>query len=487
MGGKGMPILWAAGEQEGWDFLAIDLLGASLDRLYKSIGGPEKTFDLGTVCTIAMQLIARLETMHARGVLHRDIQLGNTVIGRMPNERTLYMIDFGFSKRYIDPRTRRHIPESKAKRDFIGNYWFSSVGVHCRGKVPSRRDDLEAAALMLIHLLTPRGLSWTRDGIPDTDDAHDILKGEKRRARPEDLCPNLPEEFEEFLRYCRSLKFAEQPDYSRWIETFRDLKMDSGYGDSEDFIWPPPAPKKQPSAPVAYRSRLIRGPTVEPDVMKGILDDLKRLDFNQAGEKQFLRDCTNTEAARRDDSTGTKEVIEISSGSEEGESKASRLMKLTDRASSATDNVALGELVRQFIQAMKSNSSRTLTKEASAFLIALHKQLEDPSVFVAPTRTSRQRSDLVHAEDKEPTYVKLGVVARLKSQVGTARSNKDMAAMVTEFNKVTNRSTGRTITKVCGRTTPRAEADGWVTRTASASWMDWRRGLWSCDETLDAL
>jgi len=62
--------------------------------------------------------------MHQRGVLHRDIQLGNCVIGLPPNEKTIYMIDFGFSKRYIDPYTGRHIPDSKLKRDFIGNYWF---------------------------------------------------------------------------------------------------------------------------------------------------------------------------------------------------------------------------------------------------------------------------------------------------------------------------------------------------------------------------
>lgn len=72
--------------------------------------------------------------MHGRGILHRDIQLGNCVIGSPPNEHTIYMIDFGFSKQYIDPTTNRHIPDSKVKRDFIGNYWFSSVNVHCRGK-----------------------------------------------------------------------------------------------------------------------------------------------------------------------------------------------------------------------------------------------------------------------------------------------------------------------------------------------------------------
>lgn len=56
--------------------------------------------------------------------------------------------------------------------------------------------------------------------------------------------------------------------------------------------------------------------------------------------------------------------------------------------------------------------------------------------------------------------MKLGVVARLKNQVETAKSNKEMAAMVAEFSKVTNRSTGRTITKVCWSTKLRANTDG---------------------------
>ena len=74
--------------------------------------------------------------------------------------------------------------------------------------------------------------------------------------------------------------------------------------------------------------------------------------------------------------------------------------------------------------------------------------ISSDKILMVYCRTSRQRSNLVRTEDKEPTHVKLGVVARLKSQVGKARSNKDMAAMVTEFDQVTNRSTGRTITKV---------------------------------------
>ncbi|KAG6830709.1 hypothetical protein H0H92_015185 [Tricholoma furcatifolium] len=431
MGGKGMPTLWASGVQGEWDYLALDLLGSSLDGYYKSNGGPNTPFDLGTTCAIAMQLISRLETMHTRGVLHRDIQLGNSVVGRGTDQRLLYMIDFGFSKRYIDPHTKRHIPDSKAK-------------------LPSRRDDLEAVALLLIHVLTPRGLAWTRDGVPKTDAAHDILKGKKRRARPEDLCRHLPDEFEEFLRYSRSLKFAEQPDYTLWIETFRDLKEEAGYGDSDDFIWPPPKPVEKPHS--AYATRVIRGSAVEPDVMEGILNDLTRMKFDGPGERQVFGDQTNVvekalRRARDDESAASKDVIDISDGSEIGESKATRLAKLTTLISSAADNATLSGLVGQFIEAMKCNSSRAMTKDANRFLEALQKQLEDPSVFLVPARASRQLRSDVRSDDKEPAHVKAGVVARLRLQVGSARNNKDLASMLGEFIKVTNKSTGRTITK----------------------------------------
>ena len=108
-------------------------------------------------------------------------------------------------------------------------------GVAC-----SRRDDLESAALLLIHILTPGGLPWTRNGVPRDELAHDRLKREKRAALPEDLARGLPEEFEELLRYCRCLSFTQQPDYAHWRERFRDLAKDLGYKDIDRFMWPPP-------------------------------------------------------------------------------------------------------------------------------------------------------------------------------------------------------------------------------------------------------
>ncbi|KAF8208867.1 kinase-like domain-containing protein [Mycena galopus ATCC 62051] len=455
-GGEGMPTLWACGVEGAWDYLAIDLLGASLDNLYRKSG--EDTMDLSSVCSIAMQLITRLEFMHSRGILHRDIQLGNCVIGLPPNEKTIYMIDFGFSKRYIDPYTQRHIPDSRAKRDFIGNYWFSSVGVHCRGKVPSRRDDLEAAALMFIHLLTPRGLPWTRNGVPKSDEAHDRLMKAKKAARPEDLCRGLPAEFEEFLRYCRRLQFQECPDYERWREEFRALAVEHGFPESEDFIWPPQKFQTKPHLKTPRRSH-----APAPEDVERILNDLTNLDLGDPvlGDRETVNEAVRQakDAAKDDSSKNSQpmEVIDITSDSDSDVEtippphltpKAYRLAKLTKRASEASDNLILSELVVAFVDLLKSYTSRTLTKEGFAFIDTLYKQLADPSVFVLPQRQVPQRRvSSTDIYEKEPAHVKLGVVARLRREVLEAKSNKALAKMVADFEQVSSNSAGRTITK----------------------------------------
>ena len=70
--------------------------------------------------------------------------------------------------------------------------------------------------------------------------------------------------------------------------------------------------------------------------------------------------------------------------------KAARLGQLAREMAAATDNAALARLVRAFVGVMQENRSKMLTKEGFAVLDALHKQLADPSVFVAPQRSGRR-------------------------------------------------------------------------------------------------
>lgn len=455
-GGEGMPRLWASGIEGKWHYLVISLLGKSLESIYRqNLQWGHQRMDLRSVCSIAIQVIARLQIMHNREVLHRDIQLGNCAIGLTPEEETIYMIDFGFSKRYIDAHTRRHIPDSKQKRDFLGNYWFTSVNVHCKGKVPSRRDDLEAAALMFIHLLTPGGLSWTRNGIPKTDAAHDRIKRAKKDASPEELCKGIPSEFEEFLRYCRRLKFFDCPDYDYWKEEFQELAQNSGFTDIERFIWPPPpASKVEPQVARPAPTR----PTIDADEMENVLNDLAKLQLNPP--RPILGNQTNVPAARKD-AKKSSEIISVNDSSEDDRlkpngqrlpprtpvrtKKASQLQKLKLSVLDSTDNAALAAAVEEFTKFLQLGS-RTLTKEGFAFLDALYKQLADPSIFVHPLRTLRS-TNREDSQAPQPAHVKLGVVARLRREVGTASSNRVLANLVADFGAVTNKSSGRTITK----------------------------------------
>ncbi|KAI0247145.1 kinase-like domain-containing protein [Lactifluus subvellereus] len=465
-GGVGMPTLWASGLWGRWDYLAMDLLGSSLDRLFRKAG--KNAMDLRSACSIAIQLITRLEFMHSRGVLHRDIQLGNCVIGLEARHETIYMIDFGFAKQYVDSK-QRHIA-NRAERSFIGNYWFSSVNVHCRGKTCSRRDDLESAALLLLHILTPGGLPWTRNGVPRDEAAHDRLKREKRAALPEDLGRGLPEEFEEFLRYCRSLNFTQQPDYAHWRGRFRELANELGYGDADRFIWPPPAPLQQqqpasrPSKPRSHHSQL--GDPHVAELLLGLAQlNVKNSDRPVLGDKKNVQDHGRSPVLliKKPEATDTIVISDGTlsprgGGGEYGPAaqrynKAARIAKLTQAAGQAADNRVLAQITADFVKVLQSSSSRTLTREGFAFLDALHKQLADPSVFIVPLRTSKARSSREHdggspgEEAPQQHQERRSRLNVLRASLAKAQDNKTLAGLVAEFGTMIDKAAGRKLTK----------------------------------------
>ena len=58
------------------------------------------------------------------------------------------------------------------------------------------------------------------------------------RSTPvEVLCRGYPSEFGTYLNYCRSLKFADKPDYSYLRKMFKDLFFREGYAYDHNFDW----------------------------------------------------------------------------------------------------------------------------------------------------------------------------------------------------------------------------------------------------------
>ena len=52
-----------------------------------------------------LQTLTRIEQLHGRGLIYRDVKPTNFVIGRdqTPEEDIVHLLDFGLSKEYKDP------------------------------------------------------------------------------------------------------------------------------------------------------------------------------------------------------------------------------------------------------------------------------------------------------------------------------------------------------------------------------------------------
>ena len=74
---------------------------------------------------IAIQLVQRLEYLHSKNFVHRDMKPENICIGQGKKQNTVYLIDFGLAKRYLCPKTGQHIV-AKEDKGIIGTVkWLS--------------------------------------------------------------------------------------------------------------------------------------------------------------------------------------------------------------------------------------------------------------------------------------------------------------------------------------------------------------------------
>ncbi|KAI9315748.1 kinase-like domain-containing protein [Dichotomocladium elegans] len=232
-GSTGIPTAYYFGQEGLHNILVIDLLGPSLEDMFDICG---RRFSTKTVAMLTKQMLNRVQTIHEKNLIYRDIKPDNFLIGKpgtqMANQ--IFMVDFGMAKLYRDPKTKQHIPY-RERKSLSGTARYMSINTHL-GREQSRRDDLEALGHVFMYFL--RGsLPW--QGLKAATNKQKYEKiGEKKQTTPiKDLCEGYPEEFSIYLQYVRNLGFEETPDYDFLRELFSKVIRNLGEVDDGVYDW----------------------------------------------------------------------------------------------------------------------------------------------------------------------------------------------------------------------------------------------------------
>ena len=217
-GAPGIANVYHCASEGEYNVMVMDLLGPSLEDVFNICN---RKLSLKTVLMLAEQMLYRIEYLHSKNFIHRDIKPDNFLMGRgHKRSNILYLIDFGLAKKYRDQKTHQHIPYRENK-NLTGTARYASINAHI-GIEQSRRDDLEAIGYVLMYF--NRGaLPWQGIKANTKQEKYHKIMEKKISTAVDQLCKGYPSEFSTYLNYCRTLRFEDKPDYAYLRRLFKDL------------------------------------------------------------------------------------------------------------------------------------------------------------------------------------------------------------------------------------------------------------------------
>ena len=183
---------------------------------------------------VTEQILNRIEFIHSRNFIHRDIKPDNFLIGRGKTKNIIYAIDFGLAKRYKDPRTGIHIPYKDGK-SLTGTARYTSVNTHL-GIEQARRDDIESIGYIMVYFLKGE-LPWQGLKAKNKKEKYEKIKEKKLNTPLEILCTNLPGDIITWINYAKGLNFEEKPDYNYLQSLIQKMARENSITFDQYFDW----------------------------------------------------------------------------------------------------------------------------------------------------------------------------------------------------------------------------------------------------------
>ncbi|KAG9007725.1 casein kinase I [Tulasnella sp. JGI-2019a] len=232
-GCPGVPQVYHFGQEGLHNVLVIDLFGPNLEDLFDHCN---RKFSIKTVCMAAKQMITRVQTIHEKNLIYRDIKPDNFLIGPPGSKSsgTIFIIDFGMAKLWRDPKTKQHIPY-RERKSLSGTARYMSINTHL-GREQSRRDDLEGLGHVFMYFLRG-GLPWQGLKAATNKQKYEKIGEKKQTTVIRELCEGYPDEFGIYLNYVRKLGFEENPDYDFLRDLFTKVLKNIGEVDDGVFDW----------------------------------------------------------------------------------------------------------------------------------------------------------------------------------------------------------------------------------------------------------
>ena len=254
--GIGIPKLISYGNNKKYEILIETLLDKSLKDIFIEQKKPCNLIDL---CLIAIQSIERLEFIHYKNLIYRDVKPENIMIG-LKDPNIIYIIDFGLCQKYRSSKTGKHIQFKETKK-FNGTLIYASSYV-LQGKESSRRDDLISLAYTLIFLYK-RNLPWESNWDKLNKIKYLHIINSKETFDFGQLLVNLPKEMIDFLKYTQNLRFEQDPDYAYMKGCFQNILAKMNLNMNKiNFSWINPndkkySQKKNSTGRKLFRTRLL--------------------------------------------------------------------------------------------------------------------------------------------------------------------------------------------------------------------------------------